>query len=105
MPIPKKKSSGKIYANCIDCPHHEVINDPDPSDWFCDDDVAVACNLVKTKPDNSTNYAADRFPRKKLQSLVGLIIFEMNPKDQNGVLWQRNWQFNLLNKNDHNQIS
>jgi hypothetical protein len=32
-------------TNCIDCSSHEVIRDPDPDDWFCDDDVAVVCNL------------------------------------------------------------
>jgi Fe-S-cluster containining protein len=28
---------------CIDCPSHEVLSDPDPYDWFCDDDVNVVC--------------------------------------------------------------
>ena len=31
---------------CLRCPNHEVIPDPDPDDWFNDDDVAVVCNLV-----------------------------------------------------------
>jgi len=30
--------------SCIDCPSHEVLPDPDPHDWFCDDDVMVVCN-------------------------------------------------------------
>lgn len=29
--------------NCIDCGYHEIIPDPDPDDWFCDDDVKVVC--------------------------------------------------------------
>jgi hypothetical protein len=29
--------------NCIDCREHEILPDPDPSDWFCDDDVQVIC--------------------------------------------------------------
>lgn len=28
---------------CINCPSHEVLPDPDPYDWFCDDDVKVVC--------------------------------------------------------------
>jgi hypothetical protein len=33
-------------TNCIDCPKHEVVPDPDPIDWFNDDDVAVLCTLM-----------------------------------------------------------
>ncbi len=29
--------------NCVDCPHHAVRPDPDPDDWFNDDDVLVIC--------------------------------------------------------------
>ncbi len=29
--------------NCMDCGHHQVEPDPDPNDWFCDDDVRVVC--------------------------------------------------------------
>ena len=36
--------------NCIDCPFHEVQSDPDPDDWFCDDDVAVLCTLTGPDP-------------------------------------------------------
>lgn len=31
------------YSSCLDCPSHKVLPDPDPSDWFCDDDVKVEC--------------------------------------------------------------
>ena len=30
-----------IIKNCIDCSSHQVLPDPDPNDWFCDDDVKV----------------------------------------------------------------
>lgn len=30
--------------SCMDCPNHRVERDPDPTDWFCDDDVAVLCS-------------------------------------------------------------
>jgi len=33
--------------NCIDCTSHQVLPDPDPFDWFCDDDVKVVCNINK----------------------------------------------------------
>jgi len=35
-----------LVDTCLRCPNHEVIPDPDPDDWFNDDDVAVVCNLV-----------------------------------------------------------
>jgi len=35
----------KLYNNCMDCPNHIVEADPDPHDWFCDDDQAVLCKL------------------------------------------------------------
>ena len=30
-------------ANCSECSEHEIQPDPDPFDWFCDDDVKVLC--------------------------------------------------------------
>ena len=36
-----------IIINCMDCPHHVVVMDPDPSGWFNDDDEAVLCRLTK----------------------------------------------------------
>ena len=36
-----------VIITCIDCPFHEVLPDPDPNDWFCDDDVKVYCNKSK----------------------------------------------------------
>jgi hypothetical protein len=38
-------------VNCMDCKAHKVIADPDPYDWFCDDDRAVLCTLIKGNPD------------------------------------------------------
>ena len=35
------------YENCLDCPAHRVISDPDPLDWFCDDDLAVYCDHMR----------------------------------------------------------
>jgi len=40
--------------NCLDCEHHEIINDNDPEDWFCDDDKAVICKLTPNV-DKDTN--------------------------------------------------
>jgi len=33
--------------NCVDCDHHRVFPDPDPHDWFCDDDVKVVCSKTR----------------------------------------------------------
>jgi len=32
--------------NCLECPKHKVVADPDPSDWFCDDDEAIVCTAL-----------------------------------------------------------
>lgn len=36
--------------NCMDCPFHAVLPDPDPHDSFCSDDVKVVCNKANHKP-------------------------------------------------------
>ena len=33
--------------NCVDCTSHLVLRDPDPYDWFCDNDVKVICQVNK----------------------------------------------------------
>jgi len=38
-----------VLNNCIDCPYHEVRADPDPDDWFCDDDVKVICKKANNR--------------------------------------------------------
>ena len=45
-----------LYSNCMDCPHHLVVNDPDPTDSFNDDDVAVLC--TKTLNHSQRHYYA-----------------------------------------------
>ena len=34
---------------CLKCKYHTIVPDPDPDDWFNDDDMAMYC----TNPDNS----------------------------------------------------
>lgn len=38
---------------CIDCEACLVFPNPDPDDWFNDDDVAVVCKQVKNVSDRS----------------------------------------------------
>jgi len=54
--------------NCIDCPHHVVVNDPEPGDWFCDDDVAVLCvKLPNINPSDDTHWASGKpWPHAKV---------------------------------------
>jgi hypothetical protein len=56
--------------NCMDCRHKEVIPDPDPNDWFNDDDCAVMCLLTpKTKeyPQNTkSKFRADHHPNRAI---------------------------------------
>jgi hypothetical protein len=49
-----------ISDSCITCGAHQVIPDPDPHDWFCDDDLAVVCtNVLNPKRDMTSDYMAD----------------------------------------------
>lgn len=50
-----------IPVKCTSCPHSLVIDDPDPNDWFCDDDKALVCTKMANKnikPDSK--WASDR---------------------------------------------
>ena len=42
----------RIIMNCIVCQHHVVEPDPDPTDWFEDDDEKVRCRLSNKPPSN-----------------------------------------------------
>ena len=47
-------------SNCMDCGHKSVISDPDPNDWFCDDDKAVVCKITPNPTQNTkSKYIAD----------------------------------------------
>ena len=49
----KKDANERI--NCTMCAMHKVLPDPDPDDWFCDDDVKVKCTAAK---DQTPKYTA-----------------------------------------------
>jgi hypothetical protein len=59
--------------SCVECASHKVELDPDPFDWFCDDDVKVVCttkNKVVTAGCRPYNIKRDAIvpkwcPRKK----------------------------------------
>jgi len=55
-------------TSCVQCPHHSVIADPDPHDWFNDDDVAVVCKKTEQEPDLESEYRADRQKHKVISS-------------------------------------
>ena len=59
-PKPKRPNVAS-YTHCKQCPHHRIINDRDPEDWFNDDDCAVTCTLVPNpQPEPSSKYLSDR---------------------------------------------
>ena len=41
--ITKTYTISKAIDNCLDCPNHAILPDPDPLDSFCHDDVKVVC--------------------------------------------------------------
>ena len=36
-----------LFINCTKCPEHSILPDPDPDDWFCDNDIKVLCTVTK----------------------------------------------------------
>lgn len=53
--------NASVPQNCMECPHHETIADPDPLDWFCDDDKAVVCRKTPNPSrDLASQYLSDR---------------------------------------------
>jgi len=46
--------------NCLDCPMVDVQRDPDPMDWFNDDDQAAFClKTPRTKYPDKKKYPSD----------------------------------------------
>lgn len=44
------KTVNLSITNCIKCPHHKIVHDPDPHDSFNFDDVAVVCTITDDDP-------------------------------------------------------
>lgn len=65
----KGKDGERPYTNCIDCPNHEVILDPDPTDWFNDDDVTVVCKLLPNDEKGKFSGVAYQNPFKVITSM------------------------------------
>jgi hypothetical protein len=61
----------KELTTCIDCPHHSVIGDPDPTDSFCDDDLAVVCKKEKNPCQNlDSKWLSDRSERRVVEPSI-----------------------------------
>ena len=41
------KVAGLKITHCSNCSNHIIEPDPDPSDWFNDDDIKIRCTLSK----------------------------------------------------------
>lgn len=57
--------------NCLECPNHRVIADPDPYDWFCDDDKAIVCTKV---PNDEREIASEYLPDRQEYKVVACSI-------------------------------
>jgi hypothetical protein len=56
---------------CIDCEHHEVIDDKDPDDWFCDDDQAIVCTKVPNPTQNlESKWMSDHSPVRVVECSI-----------------------------------
>jgi len=53
---------------CLECKFHKVIMDPDPFDWFCDDDQAVLC--LKTENPKVEKYSYYMSDREEFRSVT-----------------------------------
>jgi len=71
-----------VVSCCMDCPSHLVIADPDPNDWFCDDDKAVVC----TKVNNPHKDIASRYPANRhVNKIVSCSIRPYNLRKETQV--------------------
>jgi hypothetical protein len=53
--------------NCLDCEFHKILPDPDPDDWFRDDDICVVCMKVSNdKKDLNSKWKSDRYEHKSV---------------------------------------
>lgn len=52
---------------CVKCPYHKVVADPDPNDWFNDDDEAIVCTKVSQEPDQNSKYQSDKQSHKTIE--------------------------------------
>ncbi len=61
----------KHFANCMDCPHHETVPDPDPDDWFCDNDMAIVCTKTPNPKQNfDSKHQADHSPHRVVMCAI-----------------------------------
>lgn len=73
--LPKRHDRRTLFMSieltittCMDCPNHKVIADPDPDDWFCDDDKAVVCSIsIHENRDPKSRHLADRSEFRPIQ--------------------------------------
>ena len=52
-------------TSCVDCSFHREVSDPDPHDWFCDDDVKIVC----TKTGKNVTVACRPYNTRKETSI------------------------------------
>lgn len=61
----------RTYENCMDCPNHGVIRDPDPDDSFCDDDKAIVCQKTKNpEPKPTSSHLSERSAHRVVQCAI-----------------------------------
>jgi hypothetical protein len=51
--------------SCSKCPHHDWISNPDPDDWFRDDEA----NFICTKKKKVISYSLDVFEQAKVNKI------------------------------------
>jgi len=47
-------------TNCLECPSHCIITEPNQPDWFTDDDVIVVCKEKEQEPNLESEYEVER---------------------------------------------
>ena len=49
---------------CIQCPFHKRVPDPDPDDWFNDDDETLLCTHPRCPVDDYTNRQREYYKKR-----------------------------------------
>lgn len=66
--IPTSEVTNEVTPkSCLECHHHQVLQDSDPDDWFNDDDKCVVCTKTPNDEfDSDSKWMSDRYPHKSV---------------------------------------
>ena len=56
----------KQITNCTECPHVQIVGDPDPTDSFCSDDEAALCAISPNTAESKQWLSGNPWPHSPI---------------------------------------